>query len=155
MGRQLLPVYYPTRVGLLNFPLENQLGGRQPANRRRSLRRRTARVIDSAMGTKEIKCFTQNQSGLGHKPIPPPHFAYANCSATRQRFLIHRFVQFASRNAQGPAVCPSGQTRHDGQNIGEMSFPCLPSVFPTTSRKPHLSTVLTAPSLRTSGLLSM
>ena len=80
-------------------------------------------MIDSAMGTKEIKCFTQNQSGLGHKPIPPPHFAYANCSATRQRFLIHRFVQFASRNAQGPAVCPSGQTRHDGQNIGEMSFP--------------------------------
>ena len=60
-------------------------------------------MIDSAMGTKEIKCFTQNQSGLGHKPIPPPHFA--------------------SRNAQGPAVCPSGQTRHDGQNIGEMSFP--------------------------------
>ena len=70
---------------------------------------------------------------------------YASARAFRLHELHYLTAMVVDTSGGGPAVGPSGQTCQDEQNIGEIFVSYLRSVFPTTSRKPPLSTVLTAP----------
>ena len=61
----------------------------------------------------------ENQSGLGYKLIPPPHFACANCSAMRRWFLMQRLgVPQLIRAGQN---CPYYQTKPDLTPSGQLS----------------------------------
>ena len=61
----------------------------------------------------------ENQSGLGYKLIPPPHFACANCSAMRRWFLMQRLgVPQLIRAGQN---CPYYQTTPDLTPSGQLS----------------------------------
>jgi hypothetical protein len=89
------------------------------------------------METKIEFCFTQEPKRIEPKAHSAPAF--------RLRELLGHAAMVFVVTGGGPAVGPSGQTCHDKPNIGEMFVSYLRAVFPTTPRKPHLSTVLTAP----------